>query len=163
MKRLTLLIGVCTAMMVIGAIFAGAGGAQRLGEQTIVLVSKPDVFKLVDSPPKSRANGNRVRISAGDYFVFTSQAFTSDTDKHVGTSQGFCVATDGGPDLPDASFLCVGGFALVDGTITWTSAGKGSLTLAVTGGTGAYEGVRGTVLSEPQSDGTSLETIHLLP
>ena len=133
-----------------------------LEEQTISLVTKNGKTKFVDNPPQSKTG----RVSAGDLFVFSSQAFTVDGDVRVGTSHGTCFATAGGKGFDQALFLCNGAFELDNGLVSWSWAGVGNqplITLGVTGGTEAYEGASGSVRSEAQADGTSLETIHLLP
>jgi len=163
MKRLPLVVAAALAGTVSAVIFATTGGAAQQGAQTISLVTKDARIKLIDNPPKS-ATG---RVSAGDYFVFTSKAFTEESDTRVGTSHGICYITAGGKDFAHASFLCNGAFALNDGIISWAQAADAgddpTVTLAVTGGTGAYEGASGHVDSVGREDGTSLETIHLLP
>ncbi len=162
MRKLALLIVGVVAATVTAVVFAASGGAQQPGERTIVLVQREGKVNLVDNPPKAKTGAG---ISAGDIFVFASKSFSQENNARVGTSHGVCVATLGGKDFAQASFYCTGTFVLKDGDIAWAWAGKQGrvATLAITGGTGAYEGASGTVKNEDRSDNTSLETIHLLP
>ena len=76
----------------------------------------------------------------------------------------WCIATRPGK-IAAATYACSGTFALNDGTITIAALQRGEPTtqlLAVTGGTGAYDGARGTIVSRTLKNGTE-DTITLLP
>ena len=62
---------------------------------------------------------------------------------------------------------CTGTFVLPAGTLTESAlihaGGKSVQRIAILGGTGAYEGARGSILSVPKTQSTSIDTVHLLP
>ena len=161
MKRLAVL-SVPAAAAAVGAVILlpGAGSAQTGGGQTIKLVESGNgAFKFLDNPPKvTRKRGP----SAGDELILSSK-LTDASGKAAGTLLATCTFT------PKAgTLLCDGVFKLASGTITGTAlTTESSLTtnIAITGGTGAYEGARGSITSVERShkdNSPSDDTIHLL-
>ena len=161
MKRLAVLCAPAAAAAV-GAVvlLPGAGSAQTGGGQTIKLVESGNgPFKFIDNPPKAtRKRGP----SSGDELIFANK-LTDASGKAAGTLLATCTFT------PKAgTLLCDGVFKLASGTITGTAlTSENSLTttIAITGGTGAYEGARGSVTSVDRSNKDNSpadDTIHLL-
>jgi hypothetical protein len=64
--------------------------------------------------------------------------------------------------------LCTGFYTLPGGTLVGTTLARpsqqpGTLHIAITGGTGRYEGARGSIVSVGSNTGFATDTIHLLP
>jgi hypothetical protein len=142
----------------IGAAVALAGGGGKTPTGTTI--------KLLED----EAPGTTVRIrhhtglAAGDEGVSTRTLRTMQK-KPVGQLNIICVATKGGLNWIQ---ICTGVYTLAGGTLVGTtinrpSQGPGTLHIAVTGGTGRYEGARGSILSVGSSTGLATDTIHLLP
>lgn len=159
MKRMLLLI---TALAVMAAIvFATAGGAQAPGERTLKFVARGASSKFVDNPPRQRRRNQPP--SPGDAFLFSSPEYDQNGAR-VGTVVLQCVIGPGKGFPTD----CTGNLKLSDGTLTFAGRGTDSRTtvVAITGGTGAYEGARGSVTSVNRTsadNSPSDDTIHLLP
>src|SRR3954447_250444 len=157
MKRLLLVAPV----LAIGAavVMATTGGAQAPGERTFKLVERPLSFKFVDNPPRQ---GENKRPTAGDFFVFSSKLLDA-SGARVGTLIAHCVV----PAPATLPLDCSGTFRLKDGQITAAASSPESKTqrIAITGGTGAYEGARGTVTSVTRTNADNSpadDTVHLL-
>jgi Allene oxide cyclase len=80
--------------------------------------------------------------SVGDLLTFANPVFDADDKVEVGSDQGFCVRVVAG-----ASWECFWTLMLKNGQITVEGPFRdaGDSTLAVTGGTGAYLGARGSM------------------
>src|SRR4051794_9833071 len=160
MKRLTAL-SLPAAAAAAAALFLipGAGSAQQPGgEQTFKLVEpgKGASFKFVDVPPRAKRNAP----SPGDGFVFTTP-LKDPSGASAGTLTAQCTFT------PKNRSVCNGIFRLKNGLITGTTESSDSLTtvIAITGGTGAYEGARGTITSVDRSHADNSpadDTVHIL-
>ena len=159
MKRL---IG-AAAVLAVGVSIAvtSIGGAQTSGERTLKFVEKGGSSKFLDNPPK--ATKRHPAPSAGDSFLFSSQLY-DESGARVGFVTGQCTI---GPGAGRNNPNCAATAKLADGTVTVAGIGGNSRTtvLAITGGTGAYEGARGSVTSVSRSDADNApsdDTIHLL-
>jgi hypothetical protein len=160
MKRLGVVVVV--AAIAAAAVFVTTGDAQRAGEQTLVLIEKEGADFFVDNPPKSK--GRTFHVSPGDLAVVRVPLY-DEADVRQGTAHVSCIATRGGV-INKAVFLCTGTLKLKDGTIGFSTVFVGQSDeriAAVTGGTGAYEGARGSIDSEFGTDGNRIDTVHLLP
>ncbi|HZC99557.1 MAG TPA: hypothetical protein VFA46_05015 [Actinomycetes bacterium] len=143
---------VACAAAIVAAIGVGSTSAspgQRLGETLVVIQSPPrqQYVDLADPGP-----------SPGDLLVFAStlasQAGNPTGDLHIACTQNF-----------DQVAVCVGIFDLsgrgkisVDASPVFPSPTVGM----VTGGTGEFQNVRGEAHIDPQPDGTTKITFHLL-
>jgi hypothetical protein len=157
MKLLAILIVLAGA----AALLAGCDGSSG---RTITLLERGGQFTNIDNEPK----GNRVTrlVSIGDLSAGTVK-LTDESGKPAGVLQLVCVATVLGTDL-SSRYQCTGSVKLADGTIAVSAtAGLSSKAsakqIAVVGGTGAYEGARGTMTSSAQPNGPDKDVIHLLP
>src|SRR5438552_1140351 len=117
-----------------------------------------------EAPSISVPIGRHTGVAAGDEGVFTRTLRTMQK-KPVGQLNVSCVVTRGG--LNPIS-ICTGVYTLAGGTLVGTTLdrsrqGPNALHIAVTGGTGRYEGARGSILSVGSSTGLANDTIHLLP
>jgi hypothetical protein len=162
MRRVATLATVAVAATVIAGILTTGGAAQVPGERTFKIIEgSAGTFKLIDNPPKAR-NPRNPRFSPGDGFVFTSPLFNED-NKRIGTIHVFCAVTRGGT-FARARGQCHGTYALRDGTLAVSAVLRGdNPRIAVVGGTGAYEGARGSITFRDLPRGRTEDTIHLLP
>jgi hypothetical protein len=89
--------------------------------------------------------------------VFSSKEKLSEGTTHVGEDSSRCTKASKG------TLHCVGSYELTHGTLQFSGtipAAENTNRLAITGGTGVYKGVRGTVLTEYNKPGTrAKETI----
>ncbi len=166
MRRLGLVAIAALAAVILGSVLVASGGAQQPGERTFRLIEQEEGFAFVDNPPRSRGNPRNPRISAGDMSVFTSRVF-AEGNRRVGRLLVSCTAVRGGRNFARAYFQCEGTYVLRDGTLAATAAFRGSegenITIAVVGGTRAYEGARGSIRSRPLPGNRTEATVHLLP
>jgi hypothetical protein len=137
-----------------------AGSAQAPGERTFKLVEKGGASKFVDNPPKAT---RRRGPSAGDSFLFSANLYDAGGAK-VGYVAVQCTIM---PGPAHAQPNCVGTAKLKDGTITVAGlSGVSNTTIvSITGGTGAYEGARGSVTSVARSNANNApadDTVHIL-
>jgi hypothetical protein len=108
--------------------------------------------------------GHHTGLAAGDENVQTRTLRTTQK-KPVGQLNISCVATKGGLNW---IAICTGIYTLAGGTLVGTtldrpSQGPNTLHIALTGGTGRYEGAHGSILSVGSGTGLASDTIHLLP
>ncbi len=159
-------IGLFAAAIVSAVALAPHGGAQQPSGRTLKLIEQDESSAFADTGAKSR-NRRNPRFSGGDLHVFTSRVF-NEANVRVGRLYAHCVAARGGRTFVRALFQCSGTFVLRDGTIVVNAAFRGNqddedVRLAVTGGTGAYQGANGSVTVRSLPRGRMENTIHLLP
>ena len=163
MKRLAIVLATAAAAMGIVAILSASGSAQVPGPTTLQVFEreKGSHFGVVDNPPKVK-NERTFKFSVGDVVAFNSPIFDQSRATRLGSLSVQCTVTTPGTDPRS---VCVGAFSLKDGTITLTGTLKGdpkTVVVAITGGTGAYTGARGTMTSTTVKGGAE-DTITLLP
>jgi hypothetical protein len=151
------LVGVLTAS---GSSKSTARSAASAAPKSVTfhLVEKSVGFNFIDNPPRQGFNAAPL---SGDQFAITSNLLTKG-GAHAGTLEATCTVTRGGEHQRGT---CFGVFALKGGQI----AGIALLTtsdvthIAVTGGTGVYEGVSGSVTSvnKPNTPFAD-DTVHLI-
>lgn len=161
----SVVVAVATAFA-LAALIAPTGGAQQPGERTLKVIEKEDTVAFADVAPRS-PNRKDPSISAGDLNVFTS-TLSDESGRRLGRLDGACIAVRGGKTFQKARFQCTGTFTLHDGLIEvgvgfGASQSDDSVSLVITGGTGAYEGARGHVSSRDLPGGRMEDTFHLLP
>jgi len=138
-------------------------------------VSTPQVFNLLsaDAGTAQPINGFTWDRAprAGDQFGFADNLYKWAGTKRgakVGTDQGIgtflTVTESGGTQMFDAQVNLSGGSILASGMITYKNTSEATFNLAITGGTGKYDDVRGYVVVKqlPVGDNSNLE-FHLLP
>ncbi|MBA2298030.1 MAG: hypothetical protein H0W14_08330 [Actinobacteria bacterium] len=157
--RLGVLALLVLAAVVVGAVAVSQGSAGGSGVQTITFVI-PDAggsFHFVDNRPV-QGDPEEEPPTAGDIFVGSQKLFTKD-GRRAGTLGFQCVFATGGTK-PRGE--CTGSYGLRGGTIFLQAAfvGEQKIRIAVTGGSGAYEGVRGSV-SERDTRTGSIDTVRL--
>jgi hypothetical protein len=166
MKRLQLLLITAVAATAVVVVAVTAGQAGSPGDRTIRLVEKGGSFTFVDNAPTGNARSKL--ISAGDFSAGTVK-LDDDSGKRVGSLQIVCVATVSGKEL-HARFQCNGTVNLADGTLAISALNERHpdqdvTHISVVGGTGAYEGARGSVVQTPRRSAANMtdDVIHLLP
>ncbi|MDE1924545.1 MAG: dirigent protein [Gammaproteobacteria bacterium] len=124
-----------------------------LAARTLHLVEHADTDRTLDLGRKGD--------SRGDLLTFANPVYDAANRAQVGTDQGFCVRV-----VTGASWECFWTLRLKDGQITVEGPflDAGDSTLAVTGGTGAYLGARGSMhLHARDAKATSYDFVyHLL-
>jgi len=163
MKRLTLLVPAGLAGIVLTVVLGATGSAQQPGGETIRLVERPSSDHFVDNPPRGTSRNRR--ISAGDFAVATAPLFDESNTTRLGTLHTICSATRSGR-FARVTFQCNGTAVLRQGTLAINFGGRfrEAITAAVTGGTGAFEGRTGSVVSrERPNSNLSDDTVHLVP
>ena len=150
------------AAAVVALCAAGAAGAAKSAGVTMHLVEKDAGGNFVDNKPYAKPGSHAASI--GDMFVFSSKLLTH-ANKQAGMLYGSCIAATAGND---PTFECTGTFTLAGGELALQTVIRQTdkvTHIAIVGGTGAYEGARGSITSvsrgpnSPYSD----DTIHLLP
>jgi hypothetical protein len=125
------------------------------------LVEKSVGFNYVDNPPRQGMNAPPLM---GDQFALTSELLTR-SGAHAGYLNATCVVARGGVN---ANGPCYGVFALKGGQLAAITnvnlSGNAPNRIAIVGGTGAYEGVTGSVVSRSRGQNSpfSDDTIHLI-
>lgn len=131
---------------------------QSPGERTITVQEKVSRIELDDLAPRTGRN----RVSQGDRLV-TTQALFSSPGSRAGTLYTDCTGVgQSKPLFGGAKLLCTTTYELSDGQIV--AAGAIRLgrppRLAITGGTGAYEGASGSV--EPVKPARGFDSADVL-
>jgi allene oxide cyclase-like protein len=165
MKRSALII-LLAAVVVLAGVVASTGGAQPPGGRTFKLIEEDESAAFGDVVPRSHNNRNP-RFSGGDMHVFTSRLF-DEANRRVGRLDAQCITVRGGRTFVQARFQCSATITLRDGTIAVNTAFRGNqrdedVLSAVTGGTGAYEGARGSISQRNLPRGRTENTVHLFP
>jgi allene oxide cyclase len=138
--------------LMLGAVLVGCGGDLEQGPtvRTIRVVERADTDATTDNEPKGD--------SAGDVLTFANALFDESNTRQVGTDQGFCVRVVAGQ-----SYECMWTAFLEEGQLTVEGPffdTKGS-TLAITGGTDAFNGARGQMQLEFRNpQGTEFNFIY---
>ncbi len=157
--RLGVLAVVVLAAVVAAAVAVAQGRAGQSGVQTITLITRDasSSFNFVDNRPL-QGDPEEEPPTAGDFFVISQSLFTRD-GRRAGTLGAQCVFVTGG----NGRLECTGSYGLRGGSIFVQAAfvGDRQPRIAVTGGTGAYEGVSGSVLSR-ETRGSTIDTVRLL-
>jgi len=158
-----LLVAAALAAVVSLCLVGVATAAKSAPGVTFHLVEKDGGFNFVDNKP---LGGPNQPPSIGDMFAFTSSLWTK-ANKRAGSLYASCVVTSGGQH-PISQ--CTGTLALAGGQLALQAmikdhSGKVADHIAIVGGTGAYEGARGSVTSVSRGDNSpySDDTVHLLP
>jgi hypothetical protein len=153
------------------SVVLGAGGsATAAGEQTLTFFgdSSHGTEALIDNQPKSPSpnpGSSRFRLSLGDQLVVRTPLYDHQGGTRIGTlfAEGTIV---GGNRFSNAVIHVDGTAKLGDDQLTIDGIIRDQKlnTVAVTGGTGTYEGARGSVVEMDVNGGRGSEdTVHLLP
>lgn len=168
--RLPVIGALLAAALLVVALLASAGGAQQPGERTFKLIGFEPVSQAFgDVAPRSK-NRRNPRFSGGDLYLVTRKFF-DESNAPVGKLYQHCVAVRGGRTFERSTFQCIGTWRLRDGAIMTAVGFRATerdedVPLAITGGTGAYEGARGQISTRfvgPGEKARAEHTVHLLP
>ena len=157
MRRILIAFAAVAAAAAIGL---PAATAQPPHARTFTLVEHAGGLSTVDLPPI--ADSAAAPPSRGDLVVFAKR-LTTPAGKRAGTLRAVCTVTAPRASLESSLFQCDATYVLRDGRLTVATAGAISapkLTLAVTGGTGAYAGARGEIVSRANGD-IARDTVRL--
>ena len=158
MKRLALLgtaavIGLAIAVAAIST--GNAAPPSAFTTLTFKEAAKGSTFKFIDVRPFSRRTGPRASVSLGDRFIFGNTLLDS-TGRAAGRVEGSCTALRGAKNFGRARWGCDAFARLAGGTFDISADFKFTQTIEgpIRGGTGAYEGARGSFTSsgEPSTD-----------
>jgi len=151
-KLITTVGTVACATAIVATIGVGttsASPSKRLGE-TLVVIQSPPRQQYVDLGDPGPSPGDLLEVAS----TLASQAGRPIGDLHIACTQNF-----------DQVAVCVGIFNLsrrgkisVDASPVFPNPTVGM----VTGGTGEFQNVRGEAFIDPQPDGTTKITFHLL-
>jgi hypothetical protein len=166
MRSRSVIAATTGAVVVTAAVLASGVSAQAPAARTLVFTEgqRGSTFKFVDTPPRSRGRTERTTtLSMGDVFVFTNPLING-AGQRSGVFYATCVVARGGR-LDRAFVLCHGVAKLQDGDIAVEVATRlgDVITGSIVGGTGAYNGVRGTFTSSEVQGRPSVDTFALLP
>jgi hypothetical protein len=159
MRRTVMLATVISAAgLAAGAALASTGAAQAPGPPTGTkqLVVRQSSFKVLDHPPRRRGDGPP---SAGDASILRYRVFDATGETRLGRMSAICVSTVRPTNQRDQDVQCTSTLTLRDGAIMLEGPGN---PLAVTGGTGAYAGARGTAEGQDRNGQTTL-TLTFMP
>jgi hypothetical protein len=169
MKRLSFLTAAVAAAIAACVVLAPAGGAQTPGGRTLTFLDDTNhgTQAFVDNAPKSHVpepQSRRFRLSTGDTLYVRSPILDDESGKRIGTAYSQFTVVKGN-SFANAVFRGHGTFRLHDGQIEADGVfriANATNTVAVLGGTGAYEGARGSLTFTEVAHG-SQDTLHLLP
>jgi hypothetical protein len=153
------------------ALWAQAGSAQAPGVTTLSFYEPATggTFKLVDNAPRSpvkNPESRKFRFSVGDEIFFSNPVLDHKGGTRVATLYGNGTIVKGKTFRSAAAMIRVvlvftnGDQLNAQGVFSFTS---DDVRIAVIGGTGAYQGARGAVLSHNNPDDSSQDTVTLLP
>lgn len=135
------------------AALATTSAAQPAGPPTgeLHLVARAQSATLVDNPPRQHSRHHPP--SRGDGLVLIEKVYDPATGDRIGRSQTACTVID----ARHSRLQCTGTVVLPQGEIALQS--DGHPPVAVTGGTGAFAGARGTADGN-EHDGRIDVTVH---
>jgi hypothetical protein len=151
------------------ALWAQAGSAQAPTTTTLTFF-EPEAggtFKIVDNAPKSPSKNpesRKYRFSMGDELIFTQRLLNQKGGTRQGTIYGDFRVVKGKTFndivvIGQVTYVLNNGDQIVAHGVFRLSA---DATGAITGGTGAYLGVRGSVASHNNADGSSQDTLTII-
>jgi hypothetical protein len=138
------------AVAALGVAVAIPSVGQSQTSRTITLNAHTKSVKVVDLPPRGKS-------SSGDLIVSISTLRNVDGAR-VGKGYIACTLTGRARTFESANYECTGTNKLKDGSLTFAGnlrLAARELTVAVTGGTGAYDGATGTALVTDVDDSTT--------
>jgi hypothetical protein len=152
------------------ALWAQAGSAQAPGPTTLSFFEPANggTFKVLDNAPRSpvkNPESKKYRFSVGDQLIFSQAFFDRKGGTKLGSLYGEATVVKG---KTFRSLLFLGRVVYVfnngdqivaHGVFSFSTDAR----VPIAGGTGTYQGARGTVLSHNNADGSSQDTLTLLP
>ncbi len=170
MRRTPTLLGVAlVAAATASAVAVTSGSAQAPGGTTLTFVERSLDSQTVvsDAPPRAKKNEF---VGRGDTAIFAAAVYDATNTSRLGRFAARCTFEKVTKRFVGSTAVCDGAYALRDGQLTFQTrltvpGDTGSIRFAVTGGTGAYAGARGSGVNTPRagSDVLSDTVITLLP
>jgi hypothetical protein len=158
MARKISLLGLAGVLVVISV--GGISMALAAGD-----ITQPETIVTVDTTVKEGfVDVGKKGFSVGDSFMFLDRLTSEADGASVGTAHGQCTFTLRGWALCEAAFF-IGdrGEVSVEGAVLLTEETT-TFDVPITGGTGEFENVRGSIHIEPTDDeAVSLLTFNLIP
>jgi hypothetical protein len=153
------------------ALWAQAGSAQAPAATTLSLYEPANggTFNIIDNAPRSpvkNPGSRKYRFSVGDQVIFSNPVLNQKGGTRVATLYVEATVVSGktfrsAKVLSRVTLVFTNGDQLAaQGVFDFTGA---DVRLAIVGGTGAYAGARGFVVSHNNADDSSQDTITLLP
>jgi hypothetical protein len=127
-------------------------------------ITTPESLVLTETNLKGKAvDAGKPGFGPGDVFLFVSSLTDPADDSRVGTVRGQCTVQIGHWQLCEVgAFLDGRGQIFVSGVIQNTNQPT-AFDLPITGGTGEFDNVRGSVHIDPVSNNVSEDTLTLIP
>jgi hypothetical protein len=127
-------------------------------------ITTPETLVLTETNIKGKAvDVGKPGFGPGDVFLFVSSLTDPADDSRVGTVRGQCTVQIGHWQLCEAGASLDGrGEIFVSGVIQNTNQ-PAAFDIPITGGTGEFDNVRGTVHIDPVSNSVSEDTLSLIP
>ena len=166
MKRTMLFVAVG-----VFALWAQAGSAQAPAATTLSFYEPATggTFKIVDNAPRSpvkNPESRKYRFSVGDQLIFSEPVLDHKGGTRVGTLYGVGTVIKGKTFanvtvMADAGYVfsATGDQLMAHGVFSFSA----DVRIPLVGGTGAYQGARGFVVSHNNADDSSQDTVTLLP
>ncbi len=134
MKRVLVPAAVLAAAILTFAVVNATAGSSRSREGGTIHV--------IEHATSDAVTNGTAGDSAGNILTFANDVFDASNTKKVGTDQGYCVRIEVGKSFEcNWTTFLPGGQITVEGPFLDT----GDSTVAITGGTGAYRNVRGSM------------------
>ena len=166
MRRVRIVLVAALAASATSVVLVANGSGQTTGARTLTFFEPTtgSTFQFVDLPPKSTKTNP---LSIGDEVIFSNPILNGRGGARVGTAHAEGTFVQG-HSPSNGLILGRGVFKLRNGELVvqglFRSSDKAHTdTVAVIGGTGAYEGARGQFTSRTNADGSSQDTVQLLP
>lgn len=150
-------VGTVAALSTLPGTTATANGDNG---ETITVKQEELSFRFIDVPPKAKSPD--APASPGDMILIVNRVIMD--DDWVGSLHASCVATRRVGNAANSPYLCDGVWKLRGGTISGITVIRPKnqrFAIAITGGTGKYDGASGTGIERVTGEGTSTVTMHL--
>jgi hypothetical protein len=127
------------------AVFAAAGAAGAAGTQTILVTSVTVLVRSHDVGPKGPSKGDTVVVR--DHLLNAASQFGRKTGDTVGADSATVTLSSANAATIEGRATLPGGTITISGSVTPLA--NGGLIAPVTGGTGAFQHVQGTLTVGP--------------
>jgi hypothetical protein len=168
MKKAFIAAATAAAAVGVVVVISSGGSAAAAGDRTLTFYEDASKEKVtnIDNAPKSptgNPGSKRFRLSVGDRLESRFPILDRQGGNRIGTGFADAVVVKGNR-FPNAVLLGEVVFKLGDDQLVFAGSlgDVASQGIAVIGGTGSYEGARGSA-SHVEAGNGSLDTVHLLP
>ena len=170
MKRVTV-----PFLLAIAALALGSQAANAQTPATPLLsfyeTATGGTFNIIDAAPASpvkNPDSKKYRFSNGDQLLFSNPVLDHKGGKRIATEYGHAAVVKGTRFSTGLTVIAQVVFVFTNGDeITasgvFTFSGTNKIRVPIVGGTGAYQGARGTITNVSAADGSSTDTLTLVP